>query len=84
MCDAQPSMSGGGSHRGDSAGCHRRRRLTSASAMAPLSPLFDGYLSLGAKVCGAPAVDREFGTTDFLVLLDIEELEERTFRSLFG
>jgi putative hemolysin len=57
--------------------------MTSAMNTA-LPPLFDGYLSLGAKVCGAPAVDREFGTTDFLVLLDVLELEERTYRSLFG
>jgi putative hemolysin len=30
------------------------------------------YLSLGAKICGPPAVDREFGTIDFLTLLDIK------------
>lgn len=49
-----------------------------------LTPLFDGYLSLGARVCSAPAVDREFGTTDFLVLLDVLALDERTYRSLFS
>ena len=49
-----------------------------------LPPLFDGYLSLGARVCGAPATDFEFGTTDFLVLLDVLELDARTYQSLFG
>jgi putative hemolysin len=63
----------------------RARPLTTSDAIsARLTPLFDGYLDLGAKVCGAPAVDREFGTTDFLVLLDIRELDEKVYRSLFG
>ncbi len=63
----------------------RHRPLINAAALtAPLPPLFDGYLALGAKVCGAPATDREFGTTDFLVLLDVLELDQRTYQSLFG
>lgn len=61
-----------------------RPASTPEAQSASLTPLFDGYLSLGAKVCGAPAVDREFGTTDFLVLLDVAELDERTYRSLFS
>lgn len=48
-----------------------------------LSPLFESYLALGARVCGPPAIDREFGTTDCLVLLDIHTLDTRTFRSFF-
>ena len=63
----------------------RSRPLTTAdSLVAPLTPLFDGYLSLGARVCSAPAIDRAFGTTDFLVLLDVRELDQRTYQSLFG
>jgi len=63
----------------------RTRPVATAEALsAPLTPLFDGYLALGAKVCSAPAIDRDFGTTDFLVLLDVQELDERTYRSLFG
>lgn len=62
----------------------RARPLATAEAMtAPLTPLFDGYLALGARVCGAPAVDRDFGTTDFLVLLDVESMDPRVYRSLF-
>jgi putative hemolysin len=33
--------------------------------------LMGGYLALGAKLCGAPALDREFGTIDFLTWLDL-------------
>jgi putative hemolysin len=49
-----------------------------------LPPLFESYLTLGARVCGPPAVDRAFGTTDCLVLLDIHALDARTFRSFFS
>jgi putative hemolysin len=63
----------------------RHRPTDDEVACTPaLPPLFEGYLNLGAKVCGAPAVDREFGTTDFLVLLDVNALDERTWKSFFG
>lgn len=45
-----------------------------------LPPLFRGYLKLGARICGAPAYDREFGTIDFLILLDMHEMPERYAR----
>ena len=62
----------------------RQRPIAAIGAHeTPLPPLFESYLSLGAKVCGAPAVDRDFGTTDFLVLLDCEQLDDRVYRSLF-
>jgi putative hemolysin len=32
------------------------------------------YIGIGAKICGPPALDREFGTIDFLTLLDMREL----------
>lgn len=34
--------------------------------------LFAAYLAIGAVIAGPPALDREFGTIDFLTLLDIE------------
>ena len=61
-----------------------RPLIDAASLQAALPPLFDGYLGLGARGCGAPAMDREFGTTDFLVLLDVEEMPERAARTFFG
>jgi len=36
--------------------------------------LLAGYFSLGAKICGPPALDREFGTIDFLTVIDLELL----------
>jgi putative hemolysin len=34
--------------------------------------LLTAYLALGAQVCGPPAIDREFGTIDFLTWLDLD------------
>lgn len=62
----------------------RNRPLSSSEALTyRLPPLFEGYLSLGARVCGAPAFDHEFGSTDYLVLLDTEAMDPRVHRSLF-
>ena len=36
--------------------------------------LLRAYLSMAAKICGPPAIDREFKTIDFLTLLDLEAL----------
>ncbi|MBS1851528.1 MAG: GNAT family N-acetyltransferase [Acidobacteria bacterium] len=35
------------------------------------------YLAIGAKICGPPAIDREFRTIDFLTLLDMHTLHPR-------
>jgi|CXWL01.1.fsa_nt_gi putative hemolysin len=61
-----------------------------AEAPAPDAPvirlpdLFEIYLRYGAKVCGPPALDRRFGTIDFLVSLDVDGLDERARRRFFG
>jgi putative hemolysin len=36
--------------------------------------LLRAYLAIGARICGPPAIDREFGTIDFLTLLDLHAL----------
>jgi putative hemolysin len=36
--------------------------------------LLRAYLTLGAKICGPPALDRQFKTIDFLTLLDLDTL----------
>ncbi len=59
------------------------RNMPAAASHAALPPLFESYLALGARVCGPPAVDREFGTTDCLVLLDVLTMEANAFRSFF-
>jgi len=38
------------------------------------SKLLRAYLAIGARICGPPAIDREFGTIDFLTLLDLQAL----------
>ena len=34
--------------------------------------LLSAYLTMGAAICGPPAIDREFGTIDFLTWIDVE------------
>jgi putative hemolysin len=36
--------------------------------------LLRAYLSIGARICGAPAIDRAFKTIDFLTLLDLQAM----------
>ena len=40
-------------------------------------PLLKGYFRMGAKICSEPAFDYEFGTLDFLIILDVAKLPER-------
>jgi len=46
--------------------------------------LMRAYLTLGAKICGAPALDSEFKTIDFLTLLDLESLGPRAMQKFLG
>jgi putative hemolysin len=46
-----------------------------ADACAP--KLLRAYLTIGARICSEPALDREFGTIDFLTLLDLQTLHPR-------
>jgi putative hemolysin len=39
--------------------------------------LLRAYLTIGAKICSAPAIDRDFKTIDFLTLLDLQTLHPR-------
>jgi putative hemolysin len=54
-----------------------------APSCPPPPKLLRTYLSIGAKICGPPAIDREFGTIDFLTLLDLHTLTE-TAKTHFG
>jgi putative hemolysin len=45
-----------------------------ASNPVKIPKLLRAYLSVGAKICGPPALDRSFKTIDFLTLLDLEKL----------
>ena len=52
-----------------------RRKGEPVVAQAP--KLLRAYLTIGAKICGPPAIDREFHTIDFLTLLDLQTLHPR-------
>lgn len=43
---------------------------------SPVPKLLRAYLSIGAKICGPPAIDRAFKTIDFLTFLDLETLTD--------
>ena len=45
------------------------------AAKPPKIPkLLAAYLALGIKLCGPPAIDRDFKTIDFLTLFDLEQI----------
>ena len=55
------------------------RMTASAEPMVDIRApkLLRAYLTIGAKICGAPAIDREFKTIDFLTILDLQTLHPR-------
>ncbi|MGH9464818.1 MAG: GNAT family N-acetyltransferase [Thermoanaerobaculia bacterium] len=55
-----------------------------APTAVELPALFRSYLRYGARVASPPAIDREFKTIDFLVLLDIETLDVWSRRMFFA
>lgn len=53
-------------------------------AMHALPPLIKGYLRLGASFGAGAAVDRQFGTTDVLVLLPVSAISQRYVNHFAG
>jgi putative hemolysin len=51
---------------------------------AAIPPLLQGYLRLGAWVCGPPARDPAFDCADFFVLLGLDHMDERYARFFLG
>jgi len=52
---------------------------------APATPrLFRAYLDVSARLCGPPAIDREFKTIDFLTLIDLQHIPDRVRTRLFN
>jgi len=59
-------------------------KSTGLHAAPPRAPrLFRAYLDISARICGPPAIDREFKTIDFLTLVDLEALPDRARTRLF-
>ncbi|MGW0174815.1 GNAT family N-acetyltransferase [Rhodococcus sp. NPDC003322] len=51
-------------------------------ARPELPPLLRGYLRLGARICGEPAHDPDFGVADFVALLGMHDVDPRYLRRL--
>jgi putative hemolysin len=52
--------------------------------LAPTIPrLFRAYLDVSARLCGPPAIDRDFKTIDFLTLIDLHRIPDRVRTRLF-
>ena len=49
------------------------------AALKELPPLIKGYLRLGAFVGDGAVIDRQFGTTDVLIILPVEKIDPRYF-----
>jgi putative hemolysin len=45
--------------------------------------LFRAYLEISARLCGPPAIDREFKTIDFLTFIDLRRLPDRVRTRFF-
>jgi putative hemolysin len=54
-----------------------------AAAIPEPPRLFRAYLDISARLCGPPAIDREFGTIDFLTLLDLQVIPQRLRNRFF-
>lgn len=48
-----------------------------AALIKKIPPIFKGYLRLGGLICGHPALDKEFGTIDFFMLVDVTKAPQR-------
>jgi len=56
--------------------------LVASAVGANVPKLLRAYLAIGARICGPPAIDREFKTIDFLTLMDLDSISD-TVRSRF-
>jgi putative hemolysin len=63
--------------------CEYAFELVPGYTLEPEIPkLLSAYLSMGAGICGPPAIDREFKTIDFLTLFDLYTMSESRKRFL--
>ncbi|MCH9765204.1 MAG: GNAT family N-acetyltransferase [Alphaproteobacteria bacterium] len=53
--------------------------LDAKAALRQMPPLIKGYLRLGAFVGDGAVIDRQFGTTDVLIILPVENIDPRYF-----
>ncbi len=58
-------------------------KVNAKRALAALPPLIKGYLRLGGKIGDGAVIDRQFGTTDVLVILPVKDIDRR-YISYYG
>lgn len=64
--------------------CLPERSSADDSQAIELPALVSIYLRIGAKICGEPAIDREFETIDFFVIFDVETINKKYLKMFFG
>jgi len=57
--------------------------IDAKAALKTLPPLVKGYLRVGARFGAGAVIDRQFGTTDVLVILPVAEIDPR-YRDYYG
>ncbi len=62
--------------RTEALGEYRIEGVSPGADRPQVPKLLRAYLSIGARICGPPALDREFKTIDFLTLLDLRALPD--------
>jgi putative hemolysin len=62
---------------------HECKSHGSHTALPEPPRLFRAYLDISARICGPPAIDREFRTIDFLTLVDLKVLPARVRTRFF-
>ncbi|EDY85009.1 hypothetical protein VDG1235_4643 [Verrucomicrobiia bacterium DG1235] len=67
-----------------SAGEWEEEAIVAVSRTVDIPRLMRAYLTLGARLCGEPALDLEFKTIDFLTLLDLRALGPRALAKFLG
>jgi putative hemolysin len=60
--------------------CFPSKNFDSPVAVPKIPLLFQKYLDFGAKVCSDPAIDREFGSIDYLVMLHFHQMDPHIYR----
>ncbi|MEE9588832.1 MAG: GNAT family N-acetyltransferase, partial [Hyphomicrobiaceae bacterium] len=56
-----------------------REQVNAKAALKAVPPLIKGYLRLGAFIGDGAVIDRQFGTTDVLIILPVEKIDPRYF-----
>jgi putative hemolysin len=71
----------------DSRAARNQAKETEPASIKPPAPttprLFRAYLDVSARLCGPPAIDRDFKTIDFLTLIDLHHIPDRLRTRLF-